>query len=91
MSEWEYIKEEGRQRKERNKDWSTNRLKQLGIEFESCNDGVHLIVSHNGKVADFWPSTGKYKLRDQSEYKRGIKKLIKDLMKNNLQTKIDNG
>lgn len=72
------IKERNKLKKLSNMEYSTELLKSLGIEFESKNNGVHLIVSHNGLIADFWPSTGKYSLRD-GRYKRGVKSLVSDL------------
>ena len=62
-----------------NMESSTEILDGRGIEFETKNGGTHLIVQHNGKVADFWPSTGKYNVRGSSKYKRGVYNLIGDL------------
>ena len=38
-----------------------------------------LIVSHKGKVADLWPSTGKFNIRGDKRYFRGVRLLIKIL------------
>ena len=69
----EYKKE----KRKSNAQWSTNYLIEQGIEFESKNGGAHLIVSHNDKIADFWPSTGKFQVRGSGRYLRGVKQLIK--------------
>jgi hypothetical protein len=52
-----------REKKADNLAKSTAILSERGIEFESKNNGVHLIVRGAGKVVDFWPSTGKYIVR----------------------------
>jgi len=46
---------------------------------ETKNGGTHLVIHHNNEIADFWPSTGKYKIRFKGGYKRGVKRLIKEL------------
>lgn len=62
-----------------NRDYSADLLKKNGIEFETKNGGVHLIVTHNGKIADFWPGTGKFNIRGGFGYQRGVRNLIKSL------------
>ncbi len=77
-----YLKEKSQQKRASNTEWSTNRLQELGIIFESKNDGVHLVVRHNGKVVDFWPSTGRFICRSgkMDDYDtRGVNRLIKYL------------
>lgn len=65
---------------------STKWLIESGVEFESKNGGTHLIILIDGlRFADFWPSTGKWKLRSSNKYNRGIKRLlgkIKDFKNN---------
>ena len=73
---WDKAKKEKRLK---NLEISTSRLKELGVSFEKKNGGVHLIVSHNNYVVDFWPSTGKFKFRNKSNYGRGLLSLIKQL------------
>ncbi len=75
---WDKAKKE---KKEANKMSSTELLTDSGIEFETKNYGTHLIVSHNDKVADFWPSTGKWAIRPSGDYRRGVFKLIKELVR----------
>lgn len=70
-------KEASRKKKLSNQDWSTQKLVDEGIAFESKNWGNHLIVeTQNGKV-DFWPSTGKFIVRDTGKHGRGIRQLLK--------------
>jgi len=73
------IKEEGKKKKAKNLVSSTQILADKGIQFESKNRGVHLVVNHNGKIADFWPSTGKFNIRGEVGYHRGVKNLLKKL------------
>lgn len=75
--EWNWHKKE---KKRSNLKSSTELLKENRIEFESKNGGVHLVINHNGKIVDFWPSTGKYKFRTRNKYCRGVNKLIKELV-----------
>ena len=75
-------KELTKQKKSRNKEWSTNRLIELGIPFESKNNGNHLMIlddSCMNTIAHFWPSTGKYKVLGEPDYGRGIKHLLKEI------------
>ena len=73
---WDAQKKE---KKASNLEFSTKKLIELGVDFESKNGGFHLVISHNGKIVDFWPSTGKYKFRTRKKYCRGLKKLTKEL------------
>ena len=68
-------------KKEANKVSSTDLLTENGIEFEVKNGGSHLIVNHNDKIIDFWPSTGKWTIRPSGSCRRGIFRLIKELNK----------
>ena len=64
-------------KKASNLEQSTNLLKLEGIDFESKNNGVHLIVTDfNGNLIDFWPSTGKWIVRN-GKTSRGIQNLIR--------------
>lgn len=74
--EWDRSKKE---KKLSNLAFSTKKLIELGVDFESKAGGVHLVICHNGGTVDFWPSTGKYKFRNRKKYCRGLKKLIKEL------------
>jgi len=70
---------ECRRRRESNRNTGPAVLKKHGVAFEVKNGGTHLIVKHGNLVADFWPGTGKYKLRSAPTYKRGVFQLLRDL------------
>ena len=73
---WTAFKEESRSLKEANKSKHTQDLIDLSIPFESKNFGYHLII--DGKV-DYWPSTGKWFVRDSKKKGSGFNKMIKEL------------
>lgn len=62
-----------------NRAQSAKVLTDKGISFTTANNGAHLVVSHYGKVADFWPGTGKYQIRGSDVYRRGVFNLIREL------------
>lgn len=70
---------EGRRRRESNRNTSPAILEKHGVAFEVKDNGAHLVVWHGDLVADFWPGTGKYKLRSAPTYKRGVFPLLRDL------------
>ena len=74
--EWDKAKKE---KKAGNLIYSTNLLKDKGIDFESKNGGVHLVVTGCKGIYDFWPSTGKWKKRGTKKYKRGVHKLLVEI------------
>ena len=39
-------------------------LHKINVSFETKNHGAHLIVYSTFSVIDFWPGTGKWKLRN---------------------------
>ena len=75
------MKEASQERRAGNRENSAAILRERGIAFEEKNDGAHLIVRHGGKVADFWPGTGKWRIRGVEAYKRGVFPLIAALNK----------
>lgn len=56
-------------------------LKGVGIDFESRNDGAHLIVKGEGTTIDFWPGTGLWKVRHTTIQRRGVFPLLRYLGK----------
>lgn len=58
---------------------STEILKSHNINFEEKNGGVHLIIRHNDKVLDFYPSTGLWWDRENRWPKRGVFPLLRYL------------
>jgi len=70
---------EKKRKKRKNLEWSTNKLRDLGVDFVQRNNGVHLIIFGMINTYDFYPSTGKYKARNCEKWERGLKNLIKDM------------
>lgn len=68
--------EQKKEKKSSNKEYSTNKLISEGVDFESKNGGVHLIVTGKKCLIDYWPSTGKFITRD-GKNGRGINNLLK--------------
>lgn len=66
-------------RKRNNMNGTMTMLGKNGISYKSKNNGVHLVVYHDGKVADLWPTTGKFNIRGDKRYFRGVRLLIKIL------------
>lgn len=73
----EIRKVESVKRKERNKHSSIKMLIDNNINFEEKNGGTHLVVKNNEYTADFWPTTGKFNIRGDNRYFRGVRLLIK--------------
>ena len=72
------LKERSKVKKLSNIESSTLMVMDKGYDVYIKNNGVHLIVSHNNKVVDFWPSTGKFIVRN-GKTGHGVKRLIKEL------------
>lgn len=70
-------KAESSERRASNRESSAQVLADHGVTFETKNMGAHLIVSHGGKIADFWPGTGKYIPRGFGRPGRGVFSLLK--------------
>lgn len=71
------MRERSKEKRAHNTVASTSILINKNVSFESKNNGAHLIVSHNGKVVDFWPATGKFICRSGKKDARGIRPLLK--------------
>ena len=54
-------------------------LKRNGISFESKNDCIHIVLSHNDNIVDLCPSTGLWIVRNDGSREYGIHNLIKFL------------
>lgn len=74
---YDALREERTDKRRRNTEASTRILIEKGIEFQSHNDGVHLVVG----AFDFWPSTGLFMDRRTRGRGRGVFNLIKLLKK----------
>lgn len=74
---WAAIKQQAQEKKRNNKQSSTAKLVEKGVEFESKIGGVHLIVQAKDGLVDYWPSTGKFIPRGFGRKGRGIRNLLK--------------
>lgn len=73
--------EDKKKKKQSNKLFSYELVFKAFDVVEQKNGGVHLVCYNNDKIADFWPSTGKYCIRGTNNYKRGVKNLIREMTK----------
>lgn len=54
-------------------------LQSRGVAMEVKRMGAHIVLRHNGQCFDFWPPTGKWRMRDNttrrgSLYMHGLSK-----------------
>lgn len=66
-----------KQKRQSNLVSSTQILDKNNISYEVKNGGYHLVVKGKSLIADFWPSTGKFNVRGEPKYFRGVRLLIK--------------
>jgi hypothetical protein len=73
------MKEHSQQKRARNRESSAAVLTRNGLQFESKNNGSHLIVTMpDGSKVDFWPGTGLWHTRGTPQVKdRGVYHLVK--------------
>ncbi len=70
------LKQQSKEKREKNRKSSTELLTEKAIEFESKNIGAHLVVTGKDCLIDFWPGTGKFITRTGKKG-RGVFNLIK--------------
>jgi hypothetical protein len=70
------MREEKQKKRRSNTAYSTRQLQDEGIEFVSCNGGIHLQLAKGNQAIDYWPSTGLWWIRGTRNKRRGIAKLI---------------
>lgn len=66
-------------RRERNLEYGVDMLRKCGVAFTEHNNGYHLIVRHEGNVVDYWPSTGRWRMRGGPCKGGGIRNLLATL------------
>lgn len=81
------VRKQRQEKRNHNKEQSTNLLKQAEISFESKNSGNHLIILSTPKI-DFYPSTGLWRVRGENKNHRGVRSLLKYLRQMNHDTAI---
>jgi len=69
------VREHSREKKLSNKEFSTQLLDKLGIDYESKNNGIHLKIFNDDEVIDFYPSTGLWMVGKAK--KRGVMNMLK--------------
>jgi hypothetical protein len=74
------LREQSIRKRQHNRESSPQVLDRYGVEYETRNDGIHLIVrggEGNGTIVDFWPGTGKWIARDATKSSgRGVFRMI---------------
>ncbi len=81
---WKAVRKGRQEKRHSNLQYSTQLLRENGIEFVAKNDGIHLIISTTPAI-DFYPSTGLWIERGTNIKGRGVRKLLNYLKgKNNV-------
>lgn len=77
-----HMKEHVRDKKYRMRVGARQFLEYNNVTIESSNNDIHMILTLNGVVADFWPGTSKFRLRAQPKnYRTGTPSNVLDAMK----------
>lgn len=71
------MRDAGRAKRKKNARESIAILERRGIQFESKNFGIHLVIQCEKGVIDFWPSTGKFISRYDGSQGRGVFNLLR--------------
>lgn len=72
------LQERSKQKRASNREKSARLLSEAGIQFQTKNDGAHLIVTGvGGHTFDFWPGTGLWRMRGSAKDHRGVFSLIR--------------
>ena len=71
-----YMQQTSKVKRGRNRARCLERLIKENINFENKNDRIHIIISEKGLTIDYWPGTGRYKVRN-GKTGFGIKNLLK--------------
>lgn len=73
---WREVKALSKLKRARSRNKSPEHLIAAGIEFESKNDGAHLIIVVKSQVINFWPGTGLWMLKEETRRHGGVFPLI---------------
>jgi len=65
-------------KRQQNREQSTDILIKRGVTFEAKNFGRHLIITRDGRTVDFWPGTGLWIFREGKKG-RGVFNLLKEI------------
>lgn len=69
-----FMKKAAKEKRELNRLQSPAVLKRYGVAYSERNGGAHLICQYGPRMADFWPGTGRWQLRN-GKSGRGVFKL----------------
>ncbi len=69
------LRKERQEKRRSNLACGVNLLNANKINY-TTPDYTHCVISHNGKVIDYWPSTGLWIDRTTKKKRRGIKQLL---------------
>jgi hypothetical protein len=58
-------------------DFHHQRIQDMGVPHEAKNFGHHLILRVDKKVADFWPASGKWRIRKPDRWGTGLDFLLR--------------
>lgn len=81
---YKFLNDQKKERKRLRMEYSIERLKEFGINFESKSGGFHFVIKKGMWIYDFYPSTGKYRIRGGhrvkcGRWKFGVDILLKDM------------
>jgi len=71
--------QESKERRNRNRQFSAVCLRSYDIDFETKNEGAHLVIALPDRVIDFWPGTGLFTDRHTKQNGRGVHNLVKKI------------
>jgi hypothetical protein len=70
------LKKQNQEKRAHNRHISQVALTERGYEFEVKNGDAHLIVQTARGVVDFWPGTGKFRVRASGHISRGLQEFL---------------
>jgi hypothetical protein len=70
------LKKQNQEKRAHNREASQVELTKRGYQFEAKNGDAHLIVQTSKGVVDFWPGTGKFRIRSSADTGRGLDDFI---------------
>lgn len=70
------LKKQNQEKRAHNRHISQVALTERGYQFEVKNGDAHLIVQTACGVVDFWPGTGKFRVRASGDIGRGLEEFL---------------
>lgn len=72
------LKKQNQEKRAHNRIVSQDELRNRGYQFEVKNGDAHLIVQTSAGIVDFWPGTGKFKIRSNGRVGRGLEAFLEN-------------